>query len=221
MFYRNLIHGGRYPNEEILPIRAIINFKKELGRFFFGEPQIEFVVNEWGANLEMIVSINCNYGITEGLYYLNSGDWGGFIHDRNYLSCFGRSLDKLREESLYKIDIQEFTINFLDTSIVVSKICCHSIADHLHAILNSVGQNFVHLTKSLAEMPYELFIPVFREEGLLVNKELVQKQCTAVPRSYFDYWGLYFYSNKNNDVDIYDLNKKEIIAGDLFFVDNQ
>ncbi|WP_343486117.1 hypothetical protein [Allomuricauda sp. d1] len=219
MSNRNPILQRQFSGDEKKTPKAVVDFRKDLDRFFFGDSTIACIRNEFGQVTELVVSISCNFGITESLHHLNRGDWGGFVRDRQYRSQFDRSLLALRKKCSLEIDISEFTINFLDTSIIISKIYPNSIPDYLDAILNAVSLNFVHFTKAMTEMPYEIFVPVFIEEMNVPKLEKLRNQNLDMPRSYFDFWGLYFSSNQNNEATVYDVNEKKIIEGDFLLLD--
>jgi hypothetical protein len=145
------------------------------------------------------------------LHHLNLGTWGNFGSDK---LCFSQLLKELRGHNDFPIEIEEFSIYLKDTSIVINKIYEESIPEQLEAILKSVSENYVHFTKGLSEIPYEIYVPVFEECLFEKDSTLMNiKSGNNNVQDYFKYWGLYFYSE--DDVLIYDLKNTAIISGEL------
>ncbi len=191
-------------------IEGLGSFKRNLEKHFFSQ----IVVRDYSTeptSVKLVLELNCNFGLTEMLHHFNLGTWGNF--ESNELS-FHPLLETLRESTDLYIEIEEFSIFLKDTTIVINKIYDESIPDQLEAILRSVSKNYVHFTKELTEVPYEIYVPVF-EESLLENDTTLMniKSGNNDVQDYFKYWGLYFYSE--DDALIYDLKNTSIISGDL------
>ena len=205
--------------KQVRELYGLNGFKSQLERDFFAEATIQEVLTE-EKTIELIVELDCNFGLTESLFYLNNGNWGSFYttkSKKSEASPFQKALFNLSEENGVNIDISELTINLRDTSIITTKIYTHSIPDQLGNILCSISENFVHFTKALTEMPYEIFVPIFeeQEQGVLSKGVSTHKSKT----DYFDFWGLYFESTIDSAV--YDLKNKSIIDESDFFLLNQ
>lgn len=201
-------------------LRGIHNFKNHLERDFFANATVREVFTE--NSLDLIIELDCNFGLTESLFYLNNGNWGSFYTSKTEkpkASPFQTALFNLSEENQVNVDIAELSINLRDTSIIVTKIYNNSIPDELGNILCSINENFVHFTKGLSEMPYEIFVPVFEEQESEPNNLQAGISTKKSKTDYFDFWGLYFESTP--DSSIYDLKNKSIIDESDFFLLNQ
>ncbi len=192
------------------------NFKKSLEKDFFAECNITHNLGDDNLTTNLIVSLNCNFNLTDILFHLNNDNWGGFLVENKEVPRFERSIQDLIVKNERPLDILEFSIYLKDTSLIISNIYPQSITDSLGTILSTVSANFVHFTKGLTEMPYEIFLPVFKDKTFTdlcqSNFCTKHKECR---KGYFDYWGLYFESNIENDPVIYDVKNKTITEGDL------
>ncbi|WP_350288305.1 hypothetical protein [uncultured Croceitalea sp.] len=199
-------------------INGLKLFKKQLEKHFFGEAIIRPDTDKKDSKYNLTINLNCNFSLTEGLILLNSGDWGGFCENSAKLehSGFELSVLNLQKENNNKVVFEEIAIHFKDTSLFITKIPNQNITDHLCTILNAISENFVHFTKGLTEMPYEIFIPVF--EATTENDSSTSCAKPKMKTSYFDYWGMYFQSEIDQDSLVYDLKSKTIIDGDFFIL---
>lgn len=207
--------------KELNSLLGLRTFKNHLERDFFADATIQEITLE-NEQVDLIVELNCNFSLTESLFYLNNGNWGSFYTSKanqSEASPFQTALFNLSEENQVNIDIAELTINLKDTSIIVTKIFTNSVPDELGTILCSISENFVHFTKGLSEMPYEIFVPVFEEQKNEPSALQDVKSTKKSKTDYFDFWGLYFESSP--DSSIYDLKNKTIIDESDFFLLNQ
>ncbi len=191
-------------------------FQKSLDKVFFSSSTITYESNT-DQVFNLIIDLQCNFKLVNALFHPDMGNWGGFHRKRNTLKQppFERALMKLQDLNDGAVDIAEVYINLLDTSLIISKIHDQSISYQLEAVLLALSQNFVHFTKGLLEMPLEIFIPVFEKKqsnGISGSKS--DQQAKAIG-GYFDFWGLYFPSKKNQDPLIYDLKNRKFIDEDL------
>ena len=203
-------------------INGIETFKKDLEKYFFAELKLQVNVSKEDSKILLNIGLNCNFGLTESLFHLNSGNWGGFCKDSTQLenSGFVLSVMELQEQNSQEIVIEEFAIYFKDTSLFITKIPNQDITDQLCDIMGTLSENFVHFTKGLTEMPYEIFVPVFEEptDSLPDNASWAMEK---IRTSYFSFWGLYFHSDINHDSSVYDLKSKNIIDGDFFLLNKE
>lgn len=204
-----------------LELNGIDSFKKSLEKYFFAKASLLPNVSKCESSFNLSISLNCNFGLTESLFHLNSGNWGGFCKNTNHLeySGFELAVNNLIEKNTKEIVIEEIAFHFKDTSLFITKIPNLEITDQLCNILSAISENFVHFTKGLTEMPYEMFIPVFEETA-------GTEYCESAPivkarTSYLNYWGIYFHSEINQDSSIYDLKSKTIINGDFFLLNKE
>lgn len=217
-------HDGRRGNyiitkSGVAPIYGIDGFKKNLERLFFANCNISYKKVNETETVELLVELNCNFGLTQGLFHLNNGDWGGFSPSRRKASKFDESIQRITGANTHTIDIGELVINFVDTCIVISKIYSKSIICSLDAIFGAISANFVYLTKGVSEMPYEIFIPVFVDSHSSPIGNLYGDTNNLI-NNYFDYWGLYFKTTETNyGATIYDVKNKNINEGDFLILD--
>ncbi|NQZ44574.1 MAG: hypothetical protein HRT65_09700 [Flavobacteriaceae bacterium] len=220
MPYRN--NAQDRPKNEKNVVKEIVGldtFRKHLERDFFAEATIKHHgVSE--GRLDLVIELKCNFGLTESLFYLNNGNWGSIDADSSKsrgASPLQDSLYYLQQENNIQVDIEELSIHLRDTSIIITKIYQQSVADQLCAILAEVGGNFVHFTKGLHEMPYEIFVPVFEEtQGDFTMADFHAQKSKS---NYYEYWGLYFESSDESV--IYDLKSKNMVDETDFFLLNQ
>ena len=191
-------------------IEGLDSFKSNLEKHFFSQ----VIVRDHSAestSAKLALELNCNFRLSEMLHHLNLGTWGSFEHQK---MSFSNLLETLREHNDIYIGIEEFSIFLKDTYIIINKICDKSIPGQLESLLQSISENYVHFTKGLTEIPYEINVPVFEES--LVEKDITLmniKSGNNDIQDYYKYWGLYF--NTENDALIYDLKNTSIISGDL------
>ncbi|RNC89871.1 MAG: hypothetical protein ED555_10485 [Allomuricauda sp.] len=197
-------------------VSGLGEFRKSLDRDFFAESEVTTRWDKDGVTANLTLNLNCNLNLTECLFHLNNGNWGGFLVESKQAPKFERLVRNLTKKNEMPLEIAEFCVNFKDTSLIVSKIHPQSIPDYLGAILPEICANFVHFTKGLTEMPFEIFVPVFLEPVPQSNEQSPMK---PTHKGYFDYWGLYFESNADMDARIYDVKNKKIMEGDFLLLD--
>ena len=191
-------------------IEGLASFKNSLEKHFFSEVVIRDYSSE-PSSAKLVLELTCNFGLTEMLHHLTLGTWGNF---ESSVHSFSNLLETLRADNDLYIEIEEFSIYLEDTSLIISKIYEESIPEQLEALLLSVSEHYVHFTKSVTEVPYEIFLPVFKEN--LVEKDTTAKNIKAANNSvndYFKYWGVYFHTEE--DALVYDVKNTSIISGDL------
>ncbi len=211
---------GYIPNNGGPHIFGVDEFRKSLERDFFADSEITLKKDRDGHTTNLIVNLYCNFGLTESLFQLNNGNWGGVLPENQEIPKFERAIQKLSEHNHNEVDLAELSINFKDSSLIITKIYPRSISDYLSAILPAISANFVHFTKGMTEMPFEIFIPVFVEQTMTIGSSGANyRKLHNIAKGYFDYWGLYFESNADKDASIYDVRNKNIIEGDFFFLD--
>ncbi len=208
-------------SQDCLRIKGINLFKNRLEKFFFADVDFTLTETKTNSNFYLNIGLSCNFGITESLFHLNNGNWGGFCKNSSKLeySGFELAVHDLKHGNINEIIIEETAIHFKDTSLFITKIPNHNITDQLHDILSAVSENFVHFTRGLTEMPYEIFVPVFEESTEENNNTSWTK--AKVKTSYFNYWGMYFHSEVNQDSLVFDLKSKTIIDGDFFLLNKE
>lgn len=202
--------------DRMRPLYGINCFQRSLDKIFFTNSKIKCKQGVQGT-LKLIIDLNCNFKLINALYHFRMGSWGGLHNEGKKLevSPFEQAFIEVQELNNGKLDIAEVYINLLDTTLIISKIKQQCISFHLNAILSSIEQNFIYFTKGLHEIPYEIFIPVFQLDDSKGKPNVPQKGAAHLMDGYFDYWGLYFLSEKNQEPIIYDVHNKCFIDRDL------
>jgi len=201
-----------------LELVGIDNFKKSLEKYFFAEASILPDTTVKDFNTHITINLNCNFNLTESFLHLNGSNWGGFYKSAKNLehSGFELAVNDLQQINKTTIVIEEIAIHFKDTSIFIIKVPNQTITNQLSAIFSAIRDNFVHFTKGLTEIPYEIFVPVFEQTIDTDDKSLWEM--TQEKTSYFDYWGIYFDSEIDQDPLVYDLKNKTLLDGDFFLL---
>ncbi|GGG46682.1 hypothetical protein GCM10011414_15430 [Croceivirga lutea] len=198
--------------------QKIENLRKLIERDFYADVNIHCnyspVTNTW----KLVINMQCNFTLIDSFTYLNNGGWGGFQYsyaNGNLVSTssFQEYFKELNSKSDAIYDIEELSITMLDTSIIIGKVYNLSILDNIGKIFDALNGNFVHFTKGISEMPYEIFLPVYEESQETNLNHNNNPQNADV---YYNYWGLYF--DSDTQMFVYDCKSKTLIEGDFFLL---
>jgi hypothetical protein len=162
-------------------------------------------------SIQLVLEVNCNIDLLELFTNSNTGRWGSSSKNSSPLLY---NLEILNSKNNYNIDIEELTIFLNDSSIVIKRIYDKSIATQLNDILKQIACNYVFLTRGLTQKPYEIFVPIF--EDSLDNFEFEDDQTNILPKSYYEYWGIYL--DKEDEASIFDVQRNTYVTGDLEFL---
>lgn len=204
-------YGNNLPSRSIrsATFNGISEFIDNLEKHFFS--QISVWTNTIIDNqAKLIIEIECNLSLIDMIIHSYKGTWGTFNQTKYSLS---EELVQLEEYNGISFDVEEFTINLKDTSIIIDKLYDQSIAHQLNGILNNLEKHFLQLTKGNVEVPYEIFVAVFEDEIMATKNSNVKNKGT---QDYSSYWALYFESEK--DAVIYDLKNARFIYEDLHMI---
>lgn len=212
-------NGLHFKFDYNIKVVGLDTFKKSLEKDFFSEVTVRCCTpDETMGNL--IIGLDCNFGLHEILYYLENGSWGSNLHKdtEERTSLFLQALSDLREQNQLQLDIKEFSIFLNDTTIIINKIWEQSIPDQLENIFTKIAEHYVYFTKGLTEIPFEIYVSVF-EEDLFENDTFLEIDTeNDHEKSFYRYWGLYF--DSEDDAVIYDLARKSIVSGDLYMLNH-
>lgn len=199
-------------------INGLDAFRKVLERDFFSTVSISApCCSQDGTSGKLVVEMYCNLGLTEVLSHFNKGNWGATYEKQGGISPLLASFHQLRDQNILDVEIDELTLFLKDTTIIINTIGPCSIPLHWDAIITEMGSHFIHFTKGLTEMPFEIYLPVFMGTTTENIPTLLDINTENYDQNdYFKYWGLYFESQE--DAVIYDLERKSIIEGDLFML---
>jgi len=189
-------------------------FVRRVERDFFAQVVVGYCSSCPEHGSELRLDIFCNFGLTESLHHFNRGDWGE-IHDNDDKvspSSFQEAFKELINQTSTRLDIAELSLHFKDTTIIITKIYEFSIPEQLTRIISVLSEHFVHITKGMTEMPYEIFIPIFEDKGQF-------SRALHEPIGYFDFWVLYFEEGEEHHDLIYCLRDKTLHQEKLFLLD--
>jgi hypothetical protein len=127
-------------------------------------------------------------------------------------------LKGLQEKNDIQVDIEEFSVHMLDTTIVVQRIYSQSVSKQWGNIVKELNHQYDHLTQILGETPYEIYIPVLEETKINGNfvPQATKKSGQLSAEDYFIYWGLYIDSEE--DAAIYDVKNSAFIFEDIYML---
>ena len=121
------------------------------------------------------------------------------------------------------LDCYSFTIELLDSKIIMYSISPDSIIENKDEILLALDENFNNLIVD-DEFPSEIHIPVYEEQmgqKLIYRPPLGMSETinTADKSNFFKLWGLkYQYSFKSN---VYDVVNRQTLSDTVFMTENE
>ncbi|MFC4096978.1 hypothetical protein [Euzebyella saccharophila] len=196
-----------------LRLEGIEKFKKSLEKFFFSIATIRHSTSN-NSHINLAIELECNMSLVEMLFHFNRGTWGNFSQGS---TSFVGTLENFKKANPVNLDIEEISILFTDTRLIINKIYSKSIPEQLDNIFKEMGRHYVHFSKGLSETPYEIYVPVFEEEHSADEIILGSLEVSNhTQKDYFNFWGLYFESE--DDAVIYDLKGSHLENGDLFML---
>ncbi|MGB5379265.1 hypothetical protein [Muriicola sp.] len=163
----------------------------------------------------LVIELNCPLGLHEVLYHIQQGTWGTnqpmVVNKGN--TVLSQHMHSIRALNHSFIDVEELSFNLKDCTIIIKKLGPESVEQELDAILSSLAENYVYITRHLSETPTEVFIPVYEEVSSGDHVTRLAGPTRIDEQGYYSFWGLYFESD--TEAVIYDLKSKNIISGDL------
>lgn len=207
----NFDNFSRVGYNKNVEIEGLDRFTKNLEKHFFSQVTIRNCSSTTNS-VNLVVELDSNFELLETLHYFTKETWGNFNCPEN---SFAGALTQLRVCNELAIEVEELSLFFKDTSIIVNRIYDQSIAEQFENILISLNEHFEFFTKGVTELPYEIYIPVF-EDDLMENEHTLLMNIQSGNNSaqdYFSFWGLYYYSE--DDASVYDLKNRSIINGNL------
>ncbi len=193
-------------------IPGLDRFTNILEKDFFSKTTV-FRQKAGHQTISLVIELECDLSLAQVLYHFLKGDWGSFKSENSSLT---NALNILQEANSEPIEIYELSLILKDTTIIIDRIFEDSIRTQLKRILTEIGNHYVHITKGLNEIPYEIYLPVFEEQRNEID--LPYPVSGNFVTDYFGYWGLYFESE--DDAVVYDLTNLVIIPGDLYMLNH-
>ena len=188
------------PNPSINGLDA---FLKSLDRTFFATSTVQCFTPHSDQAL-LVLNLQCSLDFVEILYHRSQGNWG----DQQNEQLLPDLLAELQSNSGNLVDIEELCLEFNDALIVIRRTGPKSIVAAFAEIMETLAAHYVHLTKELQEVPYEVYMPVTETDPAAFLPE------ASATDEYFRYWALYYESDSNPL--IYDLQARKLIQGELW-----
>lgn len=209
IYLNNLKNNLLFEFNENFQINGLDNFRKNLEKNYFSEITFR-QYSSHSESVNLVIEMDCNLSLVEILYHFNKGNWGNF---KSGSSTLVNEVKTLCELNHFTVDIEEFSINLKDTSIIIKKNYNQSIPEQFESIFSGIGSHYVHFTRGLTEIPYEIYISVFEETTGKHNS--LESQCDEAKNEngFLKFWGMYYDSEE--DAVIYDLENLCIISGEL------
>lgn len=166
--------------------------------------------------ISIALEMQCSFSLLEVLAHFNKGLWGSNDID---VSPLQKSFSNLVNSNSRKIpiDIQELTLFFNDTTIIIKKVYNNSITENFNLIISEIGKRYVSLSMGLTEKPEEIFIPIFEDniQAITPSPTFKNIRSKTTTTSYYKYWGVYLESDL--DGHIFDVQKNKFITAKLDF----
>ncbi|MCV6629272.1 MAG: hypothetical protein OIF50_05375 [Flavobacteriaceae bacterium] len=114
-----------------------------------------------------------------------------------------------------QVDIEELIIAFEDCSIIVDRVCPHSIYNQLENLIDGISENYHLMTGCNSGQIFEIFIPVYDQPVTSIKAvsqllEPLQINSSNDQTDYYNYWGIYFDTQDNCAV--LDLKNKKLTS---------
>jgi hypothetical protein len=200
------LEGHKIKNASFIGLNTFI---QNLEKHFFSKISIRENVSE-ADKLNLVIALKCDLSLNDLIHQYNSGNWGTF-NTNKYILC--NEIKMLEHINDIQIDVDEFSLELNDTTIIIDKIYNQSIGEQLDHILQELGSHYVHYTKQYSEVPYEIFVAVFVEN--LAQAE-INPVFSKKTNNYNSYWAIYFESEI--DAVIYDVQNATFIYEDLHMI---
>lgn len=192
------------------------DFLKSLERIFFAESEVKLVSDKTGAN-QLILNLRCHLSLLDVLYHFRQGQWG---HCGDAECCSAENdhlkaqLENLQSRNPQPVDIEEVNLELDDVLIVVRSTGPGSIATEIIGLFQALGEHYVHYTRGLRAVPYEIYIPVSESVS-----PASQTPSDNPSDAFYNYWAVYY--EDAVDAKIYSLKQRQILAEDLYYSDSE
>lgn len=198
-------------------IIGLQNFKQQLEKFYFVDVSIRNLPSLTNR-VNLVIELDCTYSLKEVLYFLKENTLEKAA--TRITSPIYLEFKKLCIKNPELIDIEELSIFFNDTSIIIKRIFQNSIPNQLKNIFKDILGHYNQYTKQNSDIPFEIFIPVIEEaEDQFNNNSLLSNSTNSSPNyNYCNYWGLYY--DSHNAAIIYDLKGKSLFNAKLDLLDD-
>ncbi len=199
-------------------LRGLNSFTKNLEKHFFTSVSICHSTKNL-SKVIIVLEMHFNFDVSDMLHHYESGTWGCLnSQNQNFLEF----VNQLKDVNNCFIEIDELTLHFKNTSIIINQIYENSIAEQFDSILQKLNENFISFTKGISRVPYEIFIPVVEEEIHVSSSVDNRPNSSCLDFGHeddFKFWALY-YDGERKAV-IYDTKSSMFTLGNLYYLNNE
>jgi hypothetical protein len=194
---------------------TISTFEQNLENIFITDTNVAICSSEDNL-IGLVIEIDSTFILSEvfSLLKLNLNDSYQKINSSKAILLFKNAFYTLNQSLNGNADIDELSIYFKDTSIIINSINRNSIIEEIGDIIYAVIQHHKHYSTLMGLMPNEIHIPVIEDP---TTKKLFNKSEAVITPNYqspyLQYWGMYF--DSYDKPLIYNLNRTNITPGDL------
>ncbi|MGI9550637.1 MAG: hypothetical protein ACR2MT_05515 [Aurantibacter sp.] len=194
-------------------LKGLEPFKNDLEKCFFSSAIVR-KSNSEPTKTDLIIELECNFSLNDAASHFREEI---FNESGNTTTDLSKMVAALQEKNNIPIDIEEFSLHLLDTTIIIQRIYEKSIHEQWNNIFREMIHQYGNLTIKLRETPFEIYLPVFEENWLNNHSYLgSNKNGLISSKDYFTYWGLYFDSEE--DAVIYDVKNASFIFEDIYML---
>lgn len=189
------------------------SFKKDLEKYFFSDAVIRKSNSDPGR-ADLIIELECNFSLKDAVLNFREEI---FNETRNDIADLCGTVGALQKKNVAPIDVEEFSLHLLDTTIIVQRIYKNSVLEQWNNVLRELIRHYDTLTHKLRETPFEIYVHVFEDQSLKDgSRSSYEEKGLHSNKDYFTYWGLYFDSEE--DAVIYDVKTSSFIFEDLYML---
>jgi hypothetical protein len=139
---------------------------------------------------------------------------------RPFLCAYRKLRDRNKDKN---VDIEELTITFQDSSLIIHKILGDGIFSSLENILLSIAANYDSMRVSSGEPPFEVHVPVFEDatEDRICRFRVMLDVDETIPKitrsDYLKLWGLWY--DYSRTYRVYDVERRALIDAEFYTLD--
>lgn len=198
-------------------VLGLASFTKKLEKHFFASVSIYFSDNKLNK-INVVLEMYLNFELSDVIRHYEAGTWGYHLSHNN---AFLKFVTEFKEANNNNIEIDELSLHFENTSIIINKIYENSVAEQFDSILQKISENYKSFSQDESHIPYEIFIPVFEQEN--VENDLAQLYSPSHPdfssEDYFKFWALYY--DGESKAAIYDTRSSMTTSGRLYYLNEE
>ena len=132
-------------NTDQVDLIGLDSFIKSLEKHFFSKATVRTHPIE-PKHTDLVVELECNFKLSEAICHFDREIFFETVERRVHLA---RAWNILQKQNVAQIDIEEFTLHMLDTTIVVHRIYERSVPEQWNNILEKIVEHYASLTSKL------------------------------------------------------------------------